>query len=293
MDRVCAVIVTYNRKELLRECLSAVLSQTRPPDHVLVVDNASTDGTPEMLREEFPQVEVLRLPENQGSGGGFHEGMKRTYEAGYDWLWLMDDDGYPLPDTLEKLLFFPRKDVLFRGCVILAKEDPSLLAFDYPGRGSKPVCTFDELLRMYSGRDFIEGFVNPYNGVLVHRKVVQAIGLPKAELFIWGDEAEYFWRAKRKGVHIATVLTSFFVHPKDRMQKMRINLWRINFALPYVENPERFSILIRNHTYIYLRYVSVAKWIVKLAFYLVFFRSRCRLILSSALRGAFGLLGRV
>ncbi|MFX5615039.1 glycosyltransferase, partial [Acinetobacter baumannii] len=78
-----------------RECLQSVLSQTRAPDHVLVVDNASTDGTGEMLKEEFPEVEVLRLPENQGGAGGFHEGIKRAYEAGYDWIWLMDDDGLP------------------------------------------------------------------------------------------------------------------------------------------------------------------------------------------------------
>lgn len=86
-ERVCAVIATYNRKELLRECLQSVLSQTRLPDHILVVDNASTDGTQEMLKEESPQVEVLRLPENQGGAGGFHEGMKRAYEEGFDWLW--------------------------------------------------------------------------------------------------------------------------------------------------------------------------------------------------------------
>ena len=103
-ERVCAVIVTYNRKALLKECLEAVLAQTRPPDHVLVVDNASTDGTAEMLREEFPQVEVLRLPENQGGAGGFHEGMKRAYEEGFDWLWLMDDDTIPRPEALEALL---------------------------------------------------------------------------------------------------------------------------------------------------------------------------------------------
>ncbi|MER3603731.1 MAG: hypothetical protein C4298_08345, partial [Thermus sp.] len=87
-ERVCAVVVTYNRKELLRECLETLRGQTRKVDHILVVDNASTDGTEEVLRAEFPEVEVLRLPENQGSSGGFHEGMKRAYEEGFDWLWL-------------------------------------------------------------------------------------------------------------------------------------------------------------------------------------------------------------
>lgn len=80
-ERVCAVIVTYNRKALLRECLKAVLSQTRPPDHVLVVDNASTDGTPEMLQEEFPQVEVLRLPETR-AGPGVPRGNEAGLRAG-------------------------------------------------------------------------------------------------------------------------------------------------------------------------------------------------------------------
>lgn len=103
-ERVCAVVVTYNRKELLRKCLAALKSQTRKPDHILVVDNASTDGTPEMLKEEFPQVEVLRLPENQGSAGGFHEGMNRAYEEGWDWIWIMDDDALPEPTALERLL---------------------------------------------------------------------------------------------------------------------------------------------------------------------------------------------
>ncbi|GAA6756682.1 hypothetical protein Thermus77420_21580 [Thermus thalpophilus] len=118
MDRVCAVIVTHNRKELLRECLRAVLAQTRPVDHILVVDNASTDGTADMLREEFSQVEVLRLPENQGGAGGFHEGMKRAYELGYEWMWLMDDDALPSRTALEELLLFSEEaDVVAPGLV--------------------------------------------------------------------------------------------------------------------------------------------------------------------------------
>src|SRR3712207_5668423 len=106
-ETVCAVVVTYNRVDLLRECLEAVTGQTRAPDAVLVVDNASTDGTREMVREEFPAVELLELPANEGSAGGFHEGMKAAVARGVDWLWVMDDDTIPAPDALELLLDAP------------------------------------------------------------------------------------------------------------------------------------------------------------------------------------------
>ena len=117
-ETVCAVVVTYNRKTLLLECLEALRKQTRPVDGIYIIDNASTDETPEVLKEsgyipELPPSELaepyeiehqisnlvngepikifyVRMHENTGGAGGFYEGVKRGYEKGYDWLWLMD-----------------------------------------------------------------------------------------------------------------------------------------------------------------------------------------------------------
>ncbi|HNS25876.1 MAG TPA: glycosyltransferase, partial [Methanobacteriaceae archaeon] len=118
-ETVCAVVVTYNRRELLIECLDALRNQTRPVDAVYLVDNASTDDTPELLLEKgyldlVPEtgeeawertlkrddlvVHYLRLSHNQGGSGGFHQGVKRAYQQGYQWLWLMDDDARPQED---------------------------------------------------------------------------------------------------------------------------------------------------------------------------------------------------
>jgi len=199
-ERVCAVIVTYNRKALLWECLKAVLSQTRPPDHVLVVDNASTDGTPEMLQEAFPQVEVLRLPENQGGAGGFHEGMKRAYEQGFDWLWLMDDDTIPRAKALEALLeaarlpLDPRPRVLASRQLLPSGLPHPTTAFVNPTDLRYPLLW----LRLRPRYRPIRWAL--FTSVLLHRSLVEEQGLPHKAFFIWEDDLEYTARALRRGL---------------------------------------------------------------------------------------------
>jgi GT2 family glycosyltransferase len=102
--KVLAVIVTRDRQKLLRHSLAAVRDQSRPVDGLVVVDNASSDGTAAMLRREFPTASVLALEENVGGAGGFYEGIRQAYAEGADWMWLMDDDSIPRRDALEELL---------------------------------------------------------------------------------------------------------------------------------------------------------------------------------------------
>src|SRR5690348_16018999 len=104
LTRICAVVVTCNRWKYLQQCLAAIRQQTFAVSAVFVIDNASTDGTYERLSIEFPWVTHVRLPENVGSSGGFHEGIKQAYAAGFDWLWVMDDDAVPKGNALEKLV---------------------------------------------------------------------------------------------------------------------------------------------------------------------------------------------
>jgi rhamnopyranosyl-N-acetylglucosaminyl-diphospho-decaprenol beta-1,3/1,4-galactofuranosyltransferase len=97
------VIVTYNRVELLKECLACVCGQTIPFSRVIVVDNHSTDGTAEFLaaRED---LDVIREPENLGGAGGFYDGLQCASQGEYDWVLIIDDDAMIAPDYMEKLL---------------------------------------------------------------------------------------------------------------------------------------------------------------------------------------------
>jgi GT2 family glycosyltransferase len=251
MGSVAAVIVTFNRKGLLVRCLEAVRAQTRPCDRVFIIDNASTDGTPELLANTGlldGTVDYVRLPVNTGSAGGFHEGMRRAYEAGHEWLWLMDDDGCPAPDCLETLISCEDSlDVI--GPAVVRPDDPERLTWKLRRVGSNGrFRTWRSITRrqdlVHSAPNGIyEGIAALFNGVLIRRTVPEAIGFVLADLFIWGDENEYLMRCKqacfRVGICVHALHRHAFVRPKHSSR------WK-------------FYYLYRNTMYIHWRYRQIA-----------------------------------
>lgn len=193
VPQVCAVIVTYNRKALLEECLTALAGQSRRPDRILVVDNASSDGTADMVRADHPHVELLPLAENIGGAGGFHEGLRAAHERGVEWVWLMDDDTIPGPEALQELL--KASDA------VVGLAAPLLMA-------SKVVWTDGRLHPMNEAKFKTdrEGFVDScalgllplrqatFVSLLVHRLAIDSFGLPLKHYFIWSDDLEYTGR---------------------------------------------------------------------------------------------------
>lgn len=213
--RVVAVVVTWNRKELLARNLRAVLAQTRPVDEILVVDNASTDGTPEMLAAEFPMVRVVRLAGNAGAAGGMHVGVREGLALGADWLWLMDDDGVPAEGCLvEQMRIALREGYALCGPLLLDVEEPSQLAFP-PSRPtmSRKVRT----LRLHLSTDHFDSPVaGLWNGTLLRADAARSVGLPKAEMFIWGEEHEYSHRLIFSGYRVGVAVNADYLHPRDR-----------------------------------------------------------------------------
>ncbi len=124
----------------------------------------------------------------------------------------MDDDGTPPPDCLETLLRHAA-DYDFLGPAVVAEHDPARLCFPIRLPGTARVVHRLDDVAAAAGGDVLEGVVIPFNGVLVSRALVDRIGTPREEFFIWGDDVEYLWRAKRAGARVGTVVSSRFTHP--------------------------------------------------------------------------------
>lgn len=247
---VAVIIVTFNRKDLLIQCLDAILTQTKLPNQIIIIDNASTDGTQAVLQEknylDNPLITYVPLLENTGGAGGFYTGMKAGYEAGYDWLWLMDDDGYPDKNCLENLLNMP-SDFKIRGSTVLRLKEKQILRWTLIVYDSK--CYFNprkrlrnyEDLTCYSENLIYENYVLFFNAILVNKDVIKTIGLVNSELFIRGDEMEYFLRARSKKIKMGTKIDAFYYHPYQP-----INL-----------NKAKYFYAFRNLFYNYCKYPTV------------------------------------
>jgi GT2 family glycosyltransferase len=215
MTAVCAIVVTHDRRNVLRECLDALTAQTHRPDRILVVDNASTDDTRAMLEREYGHVDVLALPANQGSAGGFHEGIKRAHADGAEWMWLMDDDTIPARDALAELLTAPAR--------LGSQRPPTLLASRVvwrDGRAHPMNFPTPERWRMERVIDGVErGLLalrdTTWVSLLVHRGAVDRYGLPLKYFFIWSDDIEYTSRIVLGGDCAYLVPTSVVLHDTE------------------------------------------------------------------------------
>jgi rhamnopyranosyl-N-acetylglucosaminyl-diphospho-decaprenol beta-1,3/1,4-galactofuranosyltransferase len=196
---VTAIVVTHNRRELLAEALSALQAQTRAPDRVVVVDNASEDGSRTLVRERFPEVELLELPRNVGGAGGFAAGIAQALKADPGLLWLLDDDTVPEPTALAALL-----DARTSGTA--GDGPPTLVASrvvwtngrEHPMNTPRPKPRVPAAeLRIARAAGCVPVRSASFVSVLVDAAAVRERGLPIADYFLWNDDFEFTTRLLR------------------------------------------------------------------------------------------------
>ncbi len=198
-NTVCAVVATRNSAEQLRNCLTALLAQTRLPDCILVVDNASTDDTARMLASDFPQCERMSLGLNSGQTGAFRAGMQWMHcRHDFGWVWTMTDRLEPLPDCLQTMLSWQHAGDLIQ----LRKQTPSGLSVDeafWDVESASLVQTPREL-GFANGRKWVPAQHCDLDGALTRRLVIERAGLPDPQFFHGGGEAYGFVAALHSSV---------------------------------------------------------------------------------------------
>lgn len=191
MGRVCIVVVTYNRLELLKEVVESLRNQTYTECQILVVNNGSTDSTLEWLSLQSDIITITQ--ENCGGAGGFHTGMKYAAENEYDYCWVMDDDVISEPNALEELICsISRKDNIGYVCSrVIGTDGRAMNTPSVDNRGKNGFYPdFCDLIEYRMIKVSSATFVS----VLVPCSIIKSVGLPYKEFFIWGDDTEFTLR---------------------------------------------------------------------------------------------------
>lgn len=262
--RVVAVVVTYNRKTLLRECLSALLSIEDEELKILVVDNASTDGTAECVAEfSHKRLEYVNTGSNLGGAGGFYVGVKHATREGCDYIWLMDDDCIASPEAYFALRKFAK-----------GKRFGFLSSVAKTTDGDICEMNVQRISVFRSVKDFERGATKikfaSFVSLFLSREAVERCGLPIKEFFIWGDDWEYTSR-------ISKSFDCFLVGESVVTHKAQ-NGGRSDVATDGADRLGRYFYAYRNEKYLFSK-LGIAG---RLYFFLKVLYHTARILLSGA-----------
>jgi len=242
---VCAVVVTYNRKEKLEKCIECLLGQKEAQCDVLIVNNASTDGTEEMIQSEFnlPEVHYYNTGTNLGGAGGFEFGVREAVLKGYQYIWIMDDDTWPGEMALARLFEADKK---------LNGNWGFLSSVAYWIDGS--ICRMNiqkKNIFKHIGKKEYEMEIAPikmcsFVSLFVKSEIIKEVGLPIGDYFIWTDDYEFTGRISRKH-DCYMVPSSHVVHAMNKHT-------RVNFATDDSDRIERYKYIYRNDVHCYRQY---------------------------------------
>ena len=264
--KVAAVIVAFNRDNLLERSLRHTVKQTRKPDLIVVVDNANLEST-RLLVESQGAVYLNGAIEN-GSAGGFAIGFDYALSANCDFIWTLDDDGYPDLNCLSTLLEFTLGSALHVSSPLsLSQEDHTQTANPYLF-GIRKITDVTKIQRKVIWANKVQF----YNGALFSRHIIELIGFPKKELFLRGDEMDYYYRARRAKAKMGLVTNAIFYHPSGVPDFA--NSRNSIFGVVIPKQPNKLYYQFRNRGYLIREYSlilnAIYDWIRYPLFFLVY-----------------------
>ncbi|GAB2643390.1 glycosyltransferase family 2 protein [Prescottella soli] len=244
-ERIVGVVVTHKRRELLAQSLKVLAGQSRPLDHLVVVDNADEPEVRALVETADVPTTYLGSKHNLGGAGGFALGILYALSLGADWVWCADDDGRPEgTDVLATLLACAKRHNL-------AEVSPVVCDIDQPDRLAFPLRRGVEWKRWRSelgDDDLLPGIASLFNGALFSAAAIDTVGVPDLRLFVRGDEVEVHRRLVRSGLPFGTCLQTAYLHPDGADEFKPILGGRMHTQYPDNETKRFFT--YRNRGYL-------------------------------------------
>ena len=294
-NTICAVVVTYNRKDMLVKCLKALLRQTHALNAIYIIDSASTDGTLDFLTKErfikdastlangsivgknkmcislkgdekkHINIHYTRMPKNVGGAGGFYEGVKAAYRNNYDWIWVMDDDVYAENNCLSELFN------MYRVIENEKNVKPAALACarsyvngNLANGEVKRINLTDPFKGFYQRRISKEDMCKKYfkiegatfEGLMINKKIVSKVGFPDSRFFIYSDDTDYCLRILRLG--------KIYYVPSAKIIKMRAIEKKLGLKYGWTK-----YYMLRNFIYLNMKYAVLSAKLSRISYELV------------------------
>jgi GT2 family glycosyltransferase len=204
-DAVAVVVLTWNGRDDTLACLRSLARVEAPRLRIVVVDNGSSDGTVEAVRQEFPEAEVIDNGENLGFAAGNNAGIGRALELGASHVLVLNNDVEVDPGFAAALLDEAgrRPDAASLGSKILFAEPRDLLWF--AGASFDPRRGYNGRQRGYRERDDgrYEAVVETDRAcgaaILVPRQVLEEVGVFDPQLFLYFEDTDWSLRARAAG----------------------------------------------------------------------------------------------
>ncbi|GHU16219.1 glycosyl transferase [Spirochaetia bacterium] len=213
MKTIAVVITTYNRISLLKDLIKSIREQTVQDFQIIVVNNASNDGTEKWLKTQSDVITITQ--ENCGGAGGFFTGMKYAAENGYQYCWLMDDDVFCYTTALEELMKITDLNGIDFGYVCSKVIGIDNEPMNVPTVDTRPsVSGYPNWLAEIE-HDLIRVLSATFVSILIPMKNITELGLPYKEFIIWGDDIEYTTRISKKKISFLA-FNSVVVHRREQ-----------------------------------------------------------------------------
>lgn len=263
---VVAVVVTYNRKEMLVECINALKAQTYPLSKIIIIDNFSTDGTFDYLvdsgvftrgtnlgEDNFVEQENIKYYfqlENTGGAGGFRRGLEKAISENPSWVWVMDDDAEPDRNALEALMATELSErYSFLAPRVVHKLIPNHTEYYHHKTKIDLIKIKEENLRdVEIGEESYELEANGFVGPLLNTEAIRKVGLPDESFFIWWDDTDYTYALSRNYGKGLLVGRSVMYH-KDKVVEVEEYSWKTYYG-------------IRNRVRFFRKHVSLIGYLV-------------------------------
>lgn len=245
---VKAIIVNWNHKFDTEDCIDSLLEAGLPAESLLVVDNGSTDGSVDYLKERYTSsIEVLALDANKGYPFALNQGIQHLLQKNFDWLLLSNNDviyDKHFFDFIQTAIASPTQPDLIAPNILYYAEPDTIwymgskrLLGTMIGVRSYNKTKFSESLPFYLPVDYVHGC-----SMLVKRSVFDKIGLFDDSDLIYGDDADFSWRAKEAGFNMIAA--------------SRAKLWHKIALTMGVQKPLTRYLRIRNQIKFYRKYAG-------------------------------------